>query len=155
LRVLKTTAAKFWMNESRNSKKRQEVVAMANGVCLSYERNLLPLSVFHSTSSSYIHLSEAQLKCVKEFNRRLGNGEIEFEAVHCLCGGGLFDLIASVDRYSMIQYTVICTQCGIVQSNPRMRENAYREFYSSELYRRIYDPDGTESYYRASAGSRK
>lgn len=84
-------------------------------------------------------LSLKQSELVAEFNRKAGHGLVEFESVPCLCGSTEFDLIASVDRYSMLQKTVICAKCGLIQSNPRMTGEECAGFYSSDMYRLCYE----------------
>lgn len=121
---------------------------LARGISLAYGVNLMPVPAFHTPKRASVQLSPGQVAGVAEFNKQVANGEIEFESVPCLCGSSMFDLIASVDRYAMIQHTVICKLCGLVQSNPRMSDLAYRQFYSSDLYRSIYDSDTSEVYYR-------
>ena len=102
---------------------------------------------FHSPAKPYRSLTDAQRKLVKEFNRKVENGEIEFESVSCLCGSTTFDLIASADKFSMLQQTVLCTKCGLIQSNPRMTQKEYANFYSSDLYRKCYESeDYIETY---------
>ena len=85
---------------------------------------------------------------IKEFNNRVKNGNIEFESIPCLCGCAVFDLIASVDRHSMLQKTVLCTRCGLIQSCPRMSKGAYSDFYSSDYYRKSYESDEYLSFNR-------
>ena len=38
------------------------------------------------------------------------------------------------------QDTVICTDCGLLQSNPRMTQDYYNWFYSFGYYRQLYSP---------------
>ena len=91
-------------------------------------------------------LNYKQKKFVKDFN----NKERQFEMVKCLCEGNDFLLIADIDRYGLKQNTVICKRCGLVLSNPRMTENEYRDFYTEDIYRNIYDPSPDyENFYKA------
>jgi 2-polyprenyl-3-methyl-5-hydroxy-6-metoxy-1,4-benzoquinol methylase len=79
---------------------------------------------------------------VEKFNSRIS--EMEMEEVACLCGADSFYQIASTDSYGVSLKTVCCLNCGLVQSNPRMTEKAYREFYESDLYRKLYDAGNAE-----------
>lgn len=103
------------------------------------QNKLITLKVFHEQGRNYIKLSDDLLIAVSRFNEKILKKEIIFEEVSCLCGKDEFSLIASIDRYGFIQKTVICTQCGLIQSSPRMTENAYHFFYESDEYRRLYD----------------
>lgn len=102
-------------------------------------KTLLPFKEFHCPESPYTALTPIQSKVISDFNQKVKSGAIEFETVPCICGSTAFDLIASVDRYSMLQKTVMCRQCGLIQSNPRMTEKACADFYSSDLYRLCYE----------------
>jgi len=116
-------------------------------------KNLFPLRIFHAPSELLRGLTENQAKIVFEFNRKTENGFIELESVPCLCGYKRFDLIASLDRYLMIQQTVICTNCGLIQSNPRMTSEQYKDFYSSDVYRKCYSGEDFISRYKSKYNS--
>ncbi len=106
---------------------------------ITIRRTLLPLKDFHNPESSFMRLSPRQSELVAEFNRKVAQGLVEFESAPCLCGSSEFDLIASVDRHSMRQKTVMCVRCGLIQSNPRMTDKECGKFYSSDMYRRCYE----------------
>ena len=107
------------------------------------------LTPYHAVGHPTVPLGLEQLEAVRSLNRRILAGIVPFEAVPCLCGGTEFDEIATTERYGFAQKTVICRTCGLVQSNPRMTDAAYRDFYSSDEYRRIYDsPDFLHEYER-------
>jgi len=102
------------------------------------KKNLFPWKKFHSPRKPVAFISPEQFVRVREFNKRIKSGEIQFESVSCLCQNNEFDLIASVDRYGFFQKTIICRNCGLIQSNPRMTNAEYSKFYSSDLYSRCY-----------------
>lgn len=102
-------------------------------------KNLLPLKEFHDSQMPAEDLSDEQLRIIGDFNAQITKGEIEFESVACLCGNLEFDLIAAVDAKSFKQNTVICRKCGLIQSNPRMTQNEYKNFYASDFYRSSYE----------------
>lgn len=115
---------------------------------IKIRKKIFPFKEFHSPSKPYLNVSHSQLMLIKEFNDKVKNGSIEFESTPCLCGCAVFDLIASVDRHSMLQKTVLCTRCGLIQSCPRMSKGAYSDFYSSDYYRKSYESDEFRSLYR-------
>lgn len=86
-------------------------------------------------------MTAEQRRLVDDFNRAMADGTLPTETVPCLCGCGEFKLIASFDRYRLRQNTVVCTACGLVQLMPRLTASAYGDFYSSDLYRKLYNPD--------------
>lgn len=101
--------------------------------------DFFPFKEFQQEGHPIVHLVGDQINCVRQFNQNVASGKIAFESVNCLCGSSDFKRLASYDRYSMRQSTVVCINCGLIQSNPRMTKEAYAEFYSSDTYRRCYD----------------
>ncbi len=103
-----------------------------------------------------VPLSSRQKKYVDQFNKEALSGAVKFEKVPCLCGSEKFKLIAKYDRYSMLQDTVICKECGFILSNPRMTDEEYKRFYETDTYRKCYESfDYLEGYlarYDGSAG---
>ncbi len=100
---------------------------------------ILPFDELHIPGRPVAILSPDQNAAVLEFNTKVQNGEIRFESVACLCGSRRFAYLAGYDRFGMIQSTVMCENCGLVQSNPRMTAEETARFYSSDTYRRIYN----------------
>lgn len=115
---------------------------------IKIRKKIFPFKEFHSPSKPCLDISHDQLMLIKEFNNKVKSGNIEFESIPCLCGCAVFDLIASVDRHSMLQKTVLCSRCGLIQSCPRMSKGAYSDFYSSDYYRKSYESDEYLSLYR-------
>ena len=105
---------------------------------ISVRKKIFKFKDFHSPRKSYENLSEQQSILVSSFNNKIKDGEIKFESVPCLCGNTEFELIASVDRYGILQRTGLCIHCGLILSNPRMTAEEYSNFYSSDLYRICY-----------------
>jgi 2-polyprenyl-3-methyl-5-hydroxy-6-metoxy-1,4-benzoquinol methylase len=78
---------------------------------------------------------KAARKLVK---RKIAEGAYQFESVPCaICGGEDFEVIATKDRYEIDNRVVICRDCGLIQTNPRMTAKSYREFYQRD-YRQLY-----------------
>ncbi len=70
----------------------------------------------------------------------LTGGTYTLEDVDCVCGtaGGL--VIAERDRYGLPVRTVLCEQCGLLRTSPRMDQASTERFYG-ELYRDLYTGD--------------
>ena len=103
---------------------------------------VLTNKIFYGANGKpFLQLNKGQKEAVAIFNERVRSGEVLFENCVCLCQGAEFSLLATIDRYGMLQTTVICKQCGLVQSNPRMIKEAYMHFYTTDEYRRLYDSD--------------
>jgi SAM-dependent methyltransferase len=88
-------------------------------------------------------ISGSQQKCIREFNALVEQGELSFQEDPCLCGVECSEQIASRDRYGFWHPVGVCRGCGLVRHNPRMTDEAYRFFYSSDIYRQVY---GGENY---------
>jgi SAM-dependent methyltransferase len=76
-------------------------------------------------------------KYVVEFNKIYK--DCDFEQVTCLCNSDDQELIANYDRYGLYSPTVICKKCGLIDSNPRLSNQSFEKFYSTDLYRKIYN----------------
>lgn len=115
--------------------------------------------VFHSPAyPSQEELDPGQERLVADMNRRIETGVLAMESVPCLCGGTDFDLVASYDRYRIVQPTVLCRRCGLMQSRPRMTEESLGWFYGSDAYRELYGgsrqlPHTPERFERQARGS--
>lgn len=90
--------------------------------------------------------SESLKSLVEKFNQNIQDGLIEFEEVPCLCGNNTFDLLSSVETNSIIQKIVMCKKCGLIQSNPRYSEEAFRDFLESDFYKCLYFSGNLENY---------
>jgi 2-polyprenyl-3-methyl-5-hydroxy-6-metoxy-1,4-benzoquinol methylase len=85
-----------------------------------------------------LKLNELQWRMKRQVERKVKDGSYEFEEVPCpVCDGSDFELLAKKDRYGLQMSVVICRDCGLIQTNPRMNQTAYNEFYDSE-YRELY-----------------
>ena len=110
-----------------------------------FMKKLIQSNIFHNKNQSCMELSVNQELIVQQMNKKISNNNFVFESISCLCGKNTFDLVASVERYGVEQQTVVCKNCGLIQLNPRMSYSDYTEFYESDIYRKLYEPDGIES----------
>jgi len=91
-----------------------------------------------------LKLSQLQKEHIKEFNN---NPKIKFEKIKCFnCNSANKKILFTNDRYGFNQKTVICKNCGLIYSNPRMTEDATHFFYKSDLYRNVYEEHGITEY---------
>lgn len=85
-----------------------------------------------------IKLNELQLKSRDIVNQKVSDNVYAFEEVNCaVCDNRHFELISEKDRYGLEMKIVICKDCGLVQTNPRMTQESYNDFYNTE-YRPLY-----------------
>ena len=85
-----------------------------------------------------IGLNELQIRMKKHIERKIKEGVYSSEEVPCcVCGGKNFEILSEKDRYGLYVPVVICKDCGLIQTNPRMTQEAYNQFYELE-YRKLY-----------------
>ena len=73
-----------------------------------------------------------------EIDHKVKEGIYRFEKVTCaICNGNEFESLSNKDRYGLYMPVVICKECGLIQTNPRMTQAAYNAFYNVE-YRKLY-----------------
>lgn len=84
-----------------------------------------------------VNLNKRQIAEVKKFNQ---DKNINFQNLNCIvCGFSDYKILFKNDRYGINQQTVMCKSCGFVYSNPRMSKESLDYFYSSNLYRELYE----------------
>ena len=76
---------------------------------------------------------------IKDFNNKIKTRKIQFHHKACPCSSTSFLKLFNYDRHLIWQPVVICKKCGLIQSNPQMSDLEYSKFYTSDLYREIYD----------------
>lgn len=90
---------------------------------------------------SVLPLNELQRRYIRQVNDKIQAGHYSSETVPCaICCGNSFEIIAHKDRYGFELSLAICKDCGLAQTNPRMTQEAYNNFYNLE-YRFIYGGD--------------
>ncbi|HRJ41999.1 MAG TPA: class I SAM-dependent methyltransferase [Caldilineaceae bacterium] len=86
---------------------------------------------------AHVKLNGLQAQMKRQIDRKVEKGVYIFEAIPCpVCQSIEFDPLAEQDRYGLHFPVVICRGCGLVQTNPRMNQTSYDEFYNAE-YRRL------------------
>ena len=103
------------------------------------------------SSRHAIPLTTVQERVRDTLNDGLRSGRIARESVPCLCGtpACALEKLAESHRYGVEQPITICPNCGLIQLCPRMTEQEYERFYSSDAYRLLYDgEDFAERYER-------
>jgi len=98
---------------------------------------------FQNDGKSIISLNNIQIGIKKIIEKKLKDGKYFFKTIDCIvCNSRDFELLSEKDRFGLFMPVVICKQCGLVQTNPRMMEIHYLEFYESE-YRKLYSSHET------------
>ena len=84
-----------------------------------------------------LKLNKIQQKAKEDVEKKCKLGIYQYTKIKCECGGQDFELISKKDRYGLPLDTVLCKQCGLMLTNPRMNQESYNNFYDEE-YRRLY-----------------
>lgn len=93
---------------------------------------------FKNDGKPTLKLNQLQLDTKMQIEEKITKGIYSFEEVPCcVCGGRGFEPLAQKERYGLFMSVVICRECGLVQTNPRMTQESYNEFYQME-YRKLY-----------------
>ena len=83
-------------------------------------------------------LNRIQLEMKNQIETKISQGFYKFERIQCcICNSNKFKKLSNKDRYGLYMPVVICEQCGLIQTNPRMTQESYNEFYNEE-YRNLY-----------------
>ena len=105
---------------------------------------------YKNDGRALLKLNPIQIECIASVKSKIKEGRYKFESVPCaICSSTSFHTIAEKDRYGFAMNVVICKTCGLVQTNPRMNQDAYNEFYNQE-YRLIYGGEvgPTEKFFK-------
>jgi len=78
---------------------------------------------FKYNGKSVLKLNEKQIRIKDQIEKKIEKGIYSFEEVPCcVCGGKNFEILSEKDRYGLYVPVVICKDCGLIQTNPRMAE---------------------------------
>ena len=112
---------------------------------VKFYKLLLPFEKFHIPDYTRIPHHKANL--VQKLNNEILSNKYRLLPTKCLCGGKDFDIIATVDKYSVLLPTVMCRTCGTIQTNPRFSEIFYKELFQSDTLNKIYYLDEDLEHY--------
>ncbi len=83
-------------------------------------------------------LNDLQKRLRNQINLKVRDGFYKFETVKCgCCRNSNSKPLAWKDRYGLKCPIVICTECGLIFTSPRMTLQSYMKFYDCE-YRSLY-----------------
>ncbi|MDJ0764963.1 MAG: class I SAM-dependent methyltransferase [Myxococcota bacterium] len=84
-----------------------------------------------------VALNGDQIATRDSIRKKIAKGVYPLEEVPCFCGETDAVRIAERDRYGLPITTVLCMQCGIMRSSPRMSDQSTAKFYRND-YRALY-----------------
>jgi len=94
-------------------------------------------SRFRYPQKPTLRLNEIQRKTKKKIEKAIHDGALEFVAVDCRCGQSKDLVLSQVDRYGLWVRTVLCQNCGLIRTSPRLNSESLSTFYE-KLYRPLY-----------------
>jgi hypothetical protein len=84
-------------------------------------------------------ITQVQKESIHKINQMVEKGDLSFQEIDCLCGHSENVNISKKDPYGLQQCVVVCKKCGLVMSNPHLTDKSYQHFYSTDIYRMIYE----------------
>ena len=87
---------------------------------------------FSDDGIAALKLTEFQEKNIDVFRKKCESGEYRFRKCKCECGSSDLEVIAKKDRYGIPMDTVICRNCGLITTNPRLDDDSNNRFYDDE-----------------------
>jgi SAM-dependent methyltransferase len=97
-------------------------------------------------TTSYVSLDVAQTEVRERIVRGYAEGRYVEEPVACFCGGEGGAVIAQTDRYGLAVTTVLCSDCGLLRTSPRMTAGTCARFYTED-YRALYTAVGASGLF--------
>ena len=95
-------------------------------------------SRYANDGKAILPLNPLQFQNIEKVKDKLNGNQYRYETIDCaVCSQRNFESISEKDRYGFRMDVVVCRTCGLVQTNPRMNQESYNEFYNTE-YRSIY-----------------
>ncbi len=92
-----------------------------------------------------LELDEIQNKYISEYTDKIKDGRYRYIPAPCECGSEDLEVIAEKDRYGIPLTTVICRNCGLIMTDPRLDPPSNASFYDNE-YHFIYRDEAKPSY---------
>ena len=88
---------------------------------------------FKFDGKSILDLNSIQKRAKETIEEKVRGGIYKFVETSCpICGSLKLEELSDKDRYGLYMPVGICTQCGLIQTSPRMSQKAYSEFYNKE-----------------------
>ncbi|WP_066773267.1 class I SAM-dependent methyltransferase [Croceicoccus mobilis] len=90
------------------------------------------------SNRSVVTLGKVQREALDELKDRIATGEMRFVHLDCpVCGGGSLSPVATRDRYGVACTTGVCTDCGLMQTNPYPDASSLDWFYAN-IFARLH-----------------
>ena len=84
-------------------------------------------------SKPIINLTLLQEEIKRQIEDKIKQGHYKTQLVSCvICGSQEFETLSEKDRFGLPVVVVICKDCGLIQTNPRLTQDSFNEFYGTE-----------------------
>jgi len=103
----------------------------------SIEDSYIIKPFFKYTKKAHIKLNKIQMATRDKVQQKIDIGDYKLQEFPCLCGEKDDVVISETDRYGLHLKTVICKNCGLLRTNPRLDSKSLDGFYKEE-YRDLY-----------------
>ncbi|MFX4284465.1 FkbM family methyltransferase [Aliarcobacter butzleri] len=98
---------------------------------------------FISNYEKQPNLNETTNKYINLFLEDIKNNKILLENISsCACGSNDLELIETKDRFGLAFNSLICNKCGLINTNPRIKEESLEYYYKNFYHHLTF---GTES----------
>ena len=71
--------------------------------------------------------------------------DLNTEKKNCLCRSSKNKKLFNFDRYLLKNRVVNCKNCGLIFTDPMLKKSFLENFYQSDFYRKLYNPDFREN----------
>lgn len=103
---------------------------------------MTPRLDIEKSDASIVNLGRVGREALADLNEAIRQDKITFERHECpVCSGDRFQTVATRDRYGVPCDTVICSGCGLLQTNPYLDSESLDWFYEN-IFTRLHR--GTE-----------
>ncbi|MCK5493740.1 MAG: class I SAM-dependent methyltransferase [Candidatus Omnitrophica bacterium] len=99
---------------------------------------------YKNDAQPIVKLNQLQKSIKEQIESKIQQGSYKTEKVNCIiCGKDDFEQLSEKDRFGLAVSVVICRECGLIQTNPRLNQESYNEFYNAEFTKLIFGEDRT------------
>ena len=90
---------------------------------------------FEYTGIPTFYLNAVRRKFRKKFISLVKSGDVDFEDFSsCLCGSLDLSVIAEQDRFGLPFYTMVCNDCGLLLTHPRLSGSSIVLYYNTVYF---------------------
>tara|TARA_B100000315_G_scaffold196157_1_gene187229 strand:+ start:1259 stop:2194 length:936 start_codon:yes stop_codon:yes gene_type:complete len=91
---------------------------------------------YNNDGKPSVPMNDLQIEMKNKIEEKLYNRLYKTETVPCvICNKTIFEKIAEKDRYGFNYRVCICSNCGLVQTMPRMTKESYEQLYNYEYHK--------------------